>query len=42
MEKAFLIDLVGKDVSGISANIKRQGGKYHYDYQDKPMISHNL
>ena len=38
MEKALLIDLVKKNVSGISANVKRQGGKYHYDYQDEPMI----
>jgi len=38
MEKTYLIDLVKKDVSGIFANVTRQGGKYHYDYQDEPMI----
>ncbi len=38
MKKVNLIDLVGKDVKGIKADVRRQGGKYHYDYQDIPMI----
>jgi len=38
MIKVKLIDLVGKDVNGIKANVRRQGGKYHYDYQDVSMI----
>lgn len=38
MLKVKLIDLVGKPVFGIKANVVRQGGKFHYDYQDKEMI----
>lgn len=38
MEKVKLMDLIGKNVKGIKANVIRQGGKYHYDYQDMPMI----
>lgn len=38
MEKVKLINLIGQDVEGITANVMRQGGKYHYDYQDEPLI----
>ena len=27
-----------KDLIGKRFNMRRQGGKYHYDYQDKPLI----
>jgi len=38
MKKVNLMELIGKDVKGIKANVRRQGGLYHYDYQDIPMI----
>ena len=38
MKRAFLKDLIKKDVEGVTANVTRQGGLYHYDYQDEPMI----
>jgi hypothetical protein len=35
MEKVYLKDLPNrKDLIGKRINITRQGGKYHYDYQD--------
>jgi len=39
MKKLYLKDLPNhKDLIGKKINIIRQGGKYHYDYQDIPMI----
>ena len=38
MKKVKLIDLVGKDIAGTIANVTRQGGSYHYDYQDGDMV----
>lgn len=39
MEKILLTDLPGrKDLIGKRVNVRRQGGLYHYDYQDKPMM----
>ena len=38
MTNIKLIDLVNRDVKGMKADIIRQGGKYHYDYQDIPKI----
>lgn len=37
-KKVRLIDLVNTDVKGLVANIIRQGGKFHYDYQDNVML----
>lgn len=39
LEKVLLKDLPNrKDLIGKRINVQRQGGKYHYDYQDKPMM----
>jgi len=38
MKKVLLKDLVGKKVAGIKANVTRQGGEHHYDYQDAETI----
>jgi hypothetical protein len=37
--KVKIIDLVGKNVKGIIANVVHQGGKFHYDYQDVPLMA---
>lgn len=39
MEKILLEDLPKrKDLIGKTINVIRQGGKYNYDYQNKPML----
>jgi len=36
--KILIKDLPKKNLRGKKINIVRQGGRYHYDYQDKPKI----
>lgn len=39
MEKINLEELPNrKDLIGKKINVRRQGGKFHYEYQDRPMM----